>query len=232
MNTPADGTAEHAHTTAWIASVLRTRIAAGELTPGSKLSEEPLCAALGVSRNTLRQAFTTLVGESIVTRIPNRGVFVASPGVEEVREIYRVRRMIEPAAVLWGELTPQVLDGLETIVERAQQARDSGSVPAMADANQALHGAVVALTGSASLQELMDRVLAEMRLVFHSMASAPDFHSHYVDRNVTLVKQLRAGARQDAAEGLRAYLDEAEAELLVHLGAEQDRRSGMRQRAG
>jgi DNA-binding GntR family transcriptional regulator len=140
--------------------------------------------------------------------------------------------MIEPAAVLWGELTPQVLEGLETIVQRAQQARDSGSVPDMADANQALHGAVVALTGSASLQELMDRVLAEMRLVFHSMASAPDFHSHYVDRNVALVKHLRAGERQEAAEGLRAYLDEAEAELLVHLGAEQDRRSGIRQRAG
>jgi DNA-binding GntR family transcriptional regulator len=217
METLTDGAAEHAHTTAWIASVLRSRIAAGELTPGSKLSEEPLSSALGVSRNTLRQAFTTLAGESIVTRIPNRGVFVASPGVEEVREIYRVRRMIEPAAVLWGDLTPEVLQSLEDIVQRAQQARNSGSVADMADANQSLHRAVVALTGSTSLQELMDRVLAEMRLVFYTMASAPDFHSHYVDRNVALVKQLRAGEREEAAAGLRAYLDTAEAELLEHL---------------
>ncbi|PNI08520.1 GntR family transcriptional regulator [Arthrobacter sp. AFG7.2] len=217
MDTLTDGAAEHAHTTSWIASVLRGRIAAGELTPGSKLSEEPLSAALGVSRNTLRQAFTTLAGESIVTRIPNRGVFVASPGVEEVREIYRVRRMIEPAAVLWGDLTPEVLHNLEEIVQRAQEARNSGSVTDMADANQSLHRAVVALTGSASLQELMDRVLAEMRLVFYTMASAPDFHSHYVDRNVALVKQLRAGEREEAAAGLRAYLDTAEAELLEHL---------------
>ena len=217
MDTLTDGAAEHAHTTAWIASVLRGRIAAGELTPGSKLSEEPLSAALGVSRNTLRQAFTTLAGESIVTRIPNRGVFVASPGEEEVREIYRVRRMIEPAAVLWGEVTPEVLQNLENIVQRAQQARNSGSVAEMADANQALHRAVVALTGSTSLADLMDRVLAEMRLVFHTMASAPDFHSHYVDRNVALVKHLRAGEREEAAAGLRTYLDTAEAELLEHL---------------
>lgn len=211
------GTAEHAHTTAWIASVLRNRIAAGELTPGSKLSEHSLSTSLGVSRNTLRQAFTTLAGESIVTRIPNRGVFVASPGLEEVREIYRVRRTIEPAAVLWGELTPQILQDMEAIVKRAQAARNSGSVTDMADANQSLHRAVVGLTGSAALQELMDRVLAEMRLVFHSMASAPDFHSHYVERNVELVKRLRAGEREEAAAGLRAYLDEAEAELLGHL---------------
>lgn len=217
MDTGRHGTAEHAHTTAWIASVLRSRIAAGELTPGSKLSEQSLSTSLGVSRNTLRQAFTILAGESIVRRIPNRGVFVASPGAEEVREIYRIRRTIEPAAVLWGELTPQILNDMEAIVQRAQAARNAGSVADMADANQALHRAVVGLTGSQTLQELMDRVLAEMRLVFHAMASAPDFHSHYVERNVELVKRLRAGEREEAAAGLRAYLDAAEAELLGHL---------------
>ncbi|MHA7281771.1 GntR family transcriptional regulator [Arthrobacter sp. TMS2-4] len=211
------GTAEHAHTATWIATVLRSRIAAGELTPGSKLSEQALSTALGVSRNTLREAFSTLAGESMVTRIPNRGVFVASPGADEVREIYRVRRMIEPAAALWGEVTPEVLDTMEAIVRRAQEARDAGAVADMADANQALHRAVVGLTGSQSLQTLMDRVLAEMRLVFHAMASAPDFHSHYVDRNVQLVERLRAGQREEAASGLSAYLDSAEAELLDRL---------------
>lgn len=212
--------AEHAHTATWIATVLRGRIAAGELTPGSKLSEQSLSTALGVSRNTLREAFSTLAGESVVTKIPNRGVFVASPGAEEVREIYRVRRMIEPAAALWGEVTPEVLENMEAIVRRAQKARDVGSVPDMADANQALHSAVVGLAGSESLRTLMDRVLAEMRLVFHAMASAPDFHSHYVDRNVLLVERLRAGKREEAAAGLRDYLDSAEAELLGHLTGE------------
>lgn len=217
MTTDVERSAEHAHTTAWIASVLRARIAAGQLTPGSKLSEQSLSEALGVSRNTLRQAFTTLAGESIVTRIPNRGVFVAAPGVEEVREIYRVRRTIEPAAVLWGRPSAEQLDAMEAIVRRARAARDAGSVTEMADANQAFHRAVVGLTGSESLQELMDRVLAEMRLVFHAMASAPDFHTHYVDRNAKLVTRLRAGEFEKAAAELRAYLDAAEAELLGHL---------------
>lgn len=217
MDTGVQGTAEHAHTTAWIASVLRNRIAAGELLPGAKLSEQSLSSALGVSRNTLRQAFTTLAEESIVRRIPNRGVFVSSPSTEDVREIYRVRRTIEPAAVLWGEVTAQKLDAMEAVVLRAQAARDAGSVADMADANQAFHREVVGLTGSETLRTLMDRVLAEMRLVFHAMASAPDFHSHYVDRNMLLVKRLRAGENGKAAEELREYLDTAEAELLGHL---------------
>ncbi len=207
----------HAHTGAWIASVLRRRIAGGLLSPGSKLSEQQLSVALGVSRNTLREAFGTLAAESVVVRIPNRGVFVASPGVEDIREIYRVRRVIEPSAVLWGTPSERELDAMDAIVVRAVAARDAGSVPEMADANQALHQAVIALTGSETLQVLMERVLARMRLVFHAMASAPDFHTHYVSRNIDLVARLRSGRSEEAARVLHEYLDAAEAELLKHL---------------
>lgn len=213
------GQATHAHTGAWVAAQLRQRISAGQLRPGAKLSEQSLSEALGVSRNTLREAFTVLAGESVVHRIPNRGVFVAAPGADDVREIYRVRRMIESAAVLWGEVQPASLDKLDTIIDRARAALAAGSVQGMADANQELHQGLVALSGSASLQELMERVLAEMRLVFHAMATTPDFHRHYVERNAALVAQIRAGRREKAVEELRSYLDGAEQELLAHLGA-------------
>lgn len=212
---PLDEEATHAHTGAWVASVLRTRIAEGQLRPGSKLSEQSLAQALGVSRNTLREAFTVLGNELILTRIPNRGVFVASPGMDDVREIYAVRRMIEPAALQWG---PELnVPGLERIVKRARAALASGKIEAMADANQRFHEEVVRASGSAQLQELMTRVLAQMRLVFHAMSDAPDFHSHYVELNASLVDLLRAGERDQAAQALRGYLDTAETELLAHL---------------
>ncbi|MDA3919078.1 MAG: GntR family transcriptional regulator, partial [Salinisphaera sp.] len=179
--------AEHAHTGAWVADILRSRIANGKLIPGSRLSEQALADALSVSRNTLREAFTTLAGESIVKRIPNRGVFVASPGPDDVREIYNVRRAIEPGALLWGGLTHSALAHMQQVVEHAQMARDQGDIRAMADANQAFHKAIVALTGSRTLEHVMERVLAEMRLVFHAMSAIPDFHSHYVERNIALV---------------------------------------------
>ena len=137
----------HAHTGAWIATVLRQQIAGGLLTPGSKLSEQKLSVELGVSRNTLREAFGTLAAESVIVKIPNRGVFVASPGVEDIREIYRVRRVLEPSAVLWASPAEQELDAMDAILARAVAARDTGAVAEMADANQALHQAVIALTG-------------------------------------------------------------------------------------
>lgn len=209
--------ADHANTTVWVADVLRSRIAAGELLPGTKLSEQQLAASMQVSRNTLREAFTMLSIESVVTRFPNRGVFVAAPDADAVREIYRVRRMLEPAAVLWG---PELdLQRLDAVVATARAAKVRGDVPAMAAANQAFHEALIAMSGSRQLAQTMGRVLAEMRLVFHAMSAQPDFHTHYVEENAGLVELLRAGRRAEASEALRGYLDAAETELLGHLSA-------------
>lgn len=213
------GQATHAHTGVWVAAVLRSNISAGQFPPGTKFSEQKLSEALGVSRNTLREAFIVLAGESLVQRIPNRGVFVSAPGPDDVREIFRVRRMIEPAAVLWGDIPAKALENLEAIIVSARKARDTGSAQGIADANQELHKSLVALSGSASLSQLMKKVLAAMRLVFHAMATTPDFHSHYVERNATLVEQIRAGKREAAAAELRRYLDEVEQELLAYLGS-------------
>jgi len=210
----------HAETGLWVSGVLRERIAAGQLPPGTKLSEEPLCEALGVSRNTLREAFSTLSAERIVTRIPNRGVFVARPTADDIREIYRVRRYLEPAALaytLTDEVAGPILDRLRQAVGQARAARAAGSIPGMAGANQEFHAGIVALTGSERLNRLMAQVLAEMRLVFRSMDEDEHFHAPYVDDNARVVELLGAGRQSDAAALLTAYLRRAEAQLLSAL---------------
>jgi DNA-binding GntR family transcriptional regulator len=207
--TPVD---RHAETGSWVASVLRERIGAGQLAPGAKLSEEALCDALGVSRNTLREAFSTLTTEHIVTRIANRGVFVARPTAEDIREIYRVRRFLEPAALLWTPQTDAPL--LHAAVARARTARDTNSVSGMASANQDFHAGVVGLAGSERLSLQMSQVLAEMRLVFYSMADDPAFHEPFIERNAQLLGLFDAGDREGATRALADYLDRAESRLL------------------
>lgn len=98
VDSAANGT--HAHTGSAVAQKLRAAIMDGRLRPGAKLSEQSLGEALGVSRNTLREAFAALGAERIITRIPNRGVFVAKPSFADVQEMYRIRRVLEPAALL------------------------------------------------------------------------------------------------------------------------------------
>jgi DNA-binding GntR family transcriptional regulator len=214
----ATDSAAHAHTGAWVAQVLRRRISAGDLRPGAKLAEQALSEELAVSRNTLREAFTALAAESIVQRVPNRGVFVAAPDAADIRDVYQVRRMLEPAALLWGELTGEREAELRGIRAAIATAHQDGDADAMASANQRLHDAIVAMSGSPTLSTVMDRTLARMRLVFHRMEDHSGFHAPYAERNLELLDLVLSGRRDEAAQALRGYLDRAERELLEHLG--------------
>ncbi|WP_413248801.1 GntR family transcriptional regulator [Sinomonas flava] len=208
----AAGNTKHAETSQWVAAQLRQTITEGKLAPGAKLAEEELREALGVSRNTLREAFATLATERVVTRIPNRGVFVSHPTAEDIREIYRVRRFIEPSCLLWAPA--QSAEPLDAVVRQARAAAEAGDVPAMATANQEFHRAIVARAGSGRLDALMEQILAEMRLVFATMGSDPRFHAPYVEENATITRLLEAGRNTAAAEAMVTYLDRAELQLL------------------
>ena len=93
-----------------VADAVREEVVEGRLLPGARLPEQRLCTALGVSRNTVREAMSQLVAERVLMREPHRGVFVARPDREAVRDVYRARRLIEPA-VRAGEAAATVTPG-------------------------------------------------------------------------------------------------------------------------
>ncbi|HEY0200397.1 MAG TPA: GntR family transcriptional regulator [Burkholderiaceae bacterium] len=66
------------------------------LLPGTKLIEDRLATAFGVSRTRIRPVLMRLAGEQVVTLTPNRGASIAQPSEQEAREVFEVRRMIEP----------------------------------------------------------------------------------------------------------------------------------------
>ncbi|RDB47263.1 GntR family transcriptional regulator, partial [Tsukamurella tyrosinosolvens] len=78
---------------------LRRAIVEGALRPGDPLREERLAAELGVSRNTLREAMRTLAHEGLIVHEANRGARVTAPTRASVRDIYLVRRTVEPPAL-------------------------------------------------------------------------------------------------------------------------------------
>lgn len=81
-----------------VVSLLRAQIVSGDLPPGTQLREVALAAAIGVSRPTLREAMQALKQEGLVRHEPHRGMFVAALGLEEIDDIYQVRRVIEGSA--------------------------------------------------------------------------------------------------------------------------------------
>ena len=206
-----------------VATALREQIVDGALRSGTRLTEETISAALGYSRSTIREAFALLITERVAVREPHRGVFVATPTPTDVRDLYATRRLIEPAAVEHGPaFFDDAVAGLRAIVDGAQTAREHGDIGGVARANQEFHRGLAMFSGSEHIDDLMQGVLTEMRLVFHLMDDDSSFHESYLDRNDAIVRQLGIGDRVGAAAALRAYLDDAESHLLVALGDAAD----------
>lgn len=201
------GTAER------VAGVLRERIAEGSFPPGSRLSEERIGTALGVSRNTLREAFRLLTHERLLVHRLNRGAFVRVLTAADIADIYRVRHVVECAAVRAIGGTPRPLDEVAAAVEDGQRAADSGDWPACGTANIHFHQALTGLAGSERLDDLMRGVLAELRLAFHVMDDPRRFHEPYLTRNREILTALESGDTELAERTLGFYLDDSRRQL-------------------
>jgi DNA-binding GntR family transcriptional regulator len=196
-----------------VAGVLRERIAQGFFPPGSRLSEESIGSALGVSRNTLREAFRLLTHERLLVHRLNRGAFVRVLSAADIADIYRVRYVVECAAVRASGAAPRPLAGVEAAVEDGQQAADRGDWTACGTANIHFHQALTGLAGSERLDDLMRGVLAELRLAFHVMDDPRRFHEPYLTRNRDILTALEAGDIESAERMLGFYLEDSRRQL-------------------
>ncbi|MEU2564370.1 GntR family transcriptional regulator [Streptomyces longispororuber] len=192
-----------------VADILRSRIAEGYFPPGTRLSEDSIGGALGVSRNTLREAFRLLTHERLLVHELNRGVFVRVLTVEDVEDIYRVRRLVECAVVRGLGRPPYVVDGLAAAVAEGRAAARARDWKGVSTANIHFHRELVALAGSDRTGEVMRSVFAELRLAFHVVDDPRRLHEPYLARNRQLLEALQSGDRTEAERLLAEYLDDS-----------------------
>ncbi len=82
-----------------IIASLRTAIATGVLEPGARLVERDLCAQLGVSRTSLREALRELQADGVLLQAGARGLSVGSVSRGEAENAYRIRAVLEALVV-------------------------------------------------------------------------------------------------------------------------------------
>jgi DNA-binding GntR family transcriptional regulator len=206
----------HASTADRVTELLRTHIMEGLFPPGTRLSEEAIGQALGVSRNTLREAFRLLCHERLAVHEMNRGIFVPVLTSEDVADIYKLRRLIEGGAARQSATAPMTARlAVRATVEAGEEAAADGRWYEVRTADLRFHQAVAALAGSPRTDELMRRALAELRLIFHAMADPHQFHAPYLERNRIIAEAIVLGDGERAEQELLSYLADAEGQILA-----------------
>lgn len=199
---------------------LRGRILGGEWAVGGRIPTEPqLVTALGVGRNTVREAVRALVHAGVLECRQGSGTYVVStdelaPVVarrltdDRMAEVVEVRRAFEVEAARLAALrrTPEDLVALDGALAAREAAWRSGRVGEFVEADVALHTAVVAAAHNAMLAELYASVGAALRsTVAHAIGDTLQ-PQRYVDHG-RLVTAIRDGDPGRAAIEAGAFLE-------------------------
>jgi len=78
---------------------IRDKIITGEFVAGHAINETALASRLNISRPPIREALRTLENEHLVVSVPRKGTYVTELSIEDLRELYQLREMVEGYSV-------------------------------------------------------------------------------------------------------------------------------------
>jgi DNA-binding GntR family transcriptional regulator len=163
------------------------------LQPGTKLAEQKLADHFGVSRTLVRQALFQLSQNRLIRLEPARGAFVAAPSVEEARQVFSVRRMLEAemTRAFVAQVTPAKIKALREHVAQEKQAVALQDVPGRTELLGDFHVLMAQLMDNQVLAELLRELIARCSLItlmYQSDHAAEHSNAEHVD----IVKALAA----------------------------------------
>ena len=202
-----------------VMATMRELIMRGDLRPGQPLPEAAVAASLGISRNTVREAFRLLTNEGLAVHAVNRSVTVKRLTPEDIRDIYATRRALEISAIRSRpEVTPAQLERLRAAVESGARATESENWRAVATENLLFHQRIVELLGSERVDAFFARILAELALAFAVAPDEPSFLDAYRDDNPRVLALIEARRWEECAKAMEDYLDRSQhaLEAIVH----------------
>jgi DNA-binding GntR family transcriptional regulator len=199
-----------------IVESITTAIVERRLMPGTRLVEQQIADVFEVSRTVVRQALNQLSRDRLVTLEPARGAFVATPSIDEARQVFQVRRLIEGGMVrqLAARITDKQVEQLRVHLRDERQAVSrvdvSGRTRLLAD----FHVVLARLLGNEVLAELIADLLSRSQLIalmYQSSHSA----EHSQEEHVDIVDALARRDGRAAAKLMERHLEAVERNLRL-----------------
>lgn len=134
---------------------IRREIIEGVLKPDTVLDQEALAERLGLSTTPVREALRLLESEHLVTSRRHRNTVVTGLDPDMLEETYAVRLSLDPLAVSLAAAKATEPDR-ELIARLARHRPDDTDPVENLNQNRALHRAIYAASGNATLTQILD----------------------------------------------------------------------------
>ncbi len=186
-------------------AAIRKLITSGSLAPGARLNEAELAMRLGISRGPLREAIQRLGAEGYVEFRRNRGAFVRTLTLEDVRSMYELREILEVAAARLAaeRATTDGVTRLESLVSRTEQALADGSEhPQGLD----LHRVLFDLAENPYLSQVGVELRTHVLLARLTSNSVPERTREALAEHHWIVSAVAAGDPTAAGEAMSVHI--------------------------
>jgi DNA-binding GntR family transcriptional regulator len=189
-----------------VRKTLREAIVSGAIAPGTRLVLSDVARELNVSVTPVREAMRDLATDGLIQLDAYRGAIVRSISVEEAREVFEMRALLEPEAARRAarNLTDAQLDVLSAMQAEMDDVHD---ISRWVELNRHLHHLINAACGSRLLAQALER-LEETATAYVAMtmrAGTDDIaRANVQHHDLIAALQRRDGDR--AAEEVRRHL--------------------------
>lgn len=185
-----------------IENAVRQAITSGKYQPGVRLVERELCEELGVSRTSLREALRKLEAEKLVEIVPHKGPVVAVISLEEARELYALRGVLEGFAArefaLSGsdEAIREFSRGAEVLRHHAL----SGEKSKVLEAKSSLYNIMLGNCGNNLVREVLQSLFSRINI----LRATSLMHPNRIEQSLAEIDALAAALeKRDADEASR-----------------------------
>lgn len=154
---------------------IRDAIASGQFKPGARLVEREICAMLRISRPPLREALRALESEKLIHIIPHKGPVVASISLQEARDVYAMRALLESFATREFTLNADdaMVRALAAAVRRLRAEAKSGDRKRLLAAKTRFYEILYQGCGNRLLVEILQGLLTRINLLRATSLAQP-----------------------------------------------------------
>ncbi len=184
-------------------SRLQTDILTGKIRSGEKLTEQRICEQYSVSRTPVREALRQLEMDGLIESIPNRGAYVIGLSLQDIGDMYQLRKIYEIQAVRWAieRITEEELDQLEETFEFMEFYTMKSDKEKMLNINTHFHQLIY----SASHNRMLQHMLASYQIYIKHIRTTPRNDDEYLHLVLEEHRAIfEAFQKRDVEAGARA----------------------------
>lgn len=198
-----------------IAQDVAAAIVERRIPPGTWLREEAMGRVYAVSRTKVRAALLMLAKDKLVETVPDKGTFVCKPSVEEAREVFSARRVLESEIVRLFVARARPAD-YERLRQHVHVERSTLKTPALGAVREKLlgdfHVALAEAAGHRVLADIVTELVARSSLIAMLYQSRNDAHCS-TSEHERFLRLCESGDTAAAVADMMEHLNRLEATL-------------------